>query len=138
MEREPVSRITISPTQPGDLTIPGVESLARRLLAGEKTPGLDREVAFVCLALCEFVRGKHVRGASRQPADVPEEAMTTWDLKAVSDFDDAQDLAADGWDLVSVTETIAVWDRGGYSESSTATTFYLKREREEEPCQASA
>jgi len=58
---------------------------------------------------------------------------TTWDLKCVTNFTEAQGLALAGWELVSVTETFATWEnsRKGYQETETTTTFYLKRERDE-------
>lgn len=57
--------------------------------------------------------------------------MKRWDLLSVFRFDEAQLLAAEGWDLVAVTETFETWEntRKGYQESSSSTTFYLKREK---------
>jgi hypothetical protein len=57
-----------------------------------------------------------------------------WEYKMVQDLDqsDMNQLGAEGWELVAVTETWRQWEneRKGYTESETDITFYFKRKVE--------
>lgn len=56
--------------------------------------------------------------------------MKHWEHNCVTSWDAVKQLENDGWELVAVTETFSQWEnsRKRHMESSTDTTYYLKRE----------
>lgn len=52
-----------------------------------------------------------------------------YELLFVSSWEEAEEAAAEGWELVSVTAIYKTWqnERKGYQESETYETYYFKR-----------
>lgn len=52
-----------------------------------------------------------------------------YEIASTNNWESAEELAATGWELVSVTEICKEWEneRKGYMESETYQTYYFKR-----------